>query len=512
MDIRMEMKSMSKKYGNFYANEDVSIALKKGEVHAIVGENGAGKTTLMRMLYGMEVPSSGEILVNGQNVSFDGPDDAIKHGIGMVHQHFMLFPDFTVSENIVIGHEPKKFGFFRRKEAIETVNKLSNKYGIKVNPELKTVKCSVGEQQRIEILKVLHQGAEIIILDEPTAVLTPLEVNGLLETIRHLAQQGKSIILITHKLNEVMSVADRITVLRNGKVTGVFNKDQTNVEELARCMVGRELSKTGVREKTKGKELLQVKNLTLEKIGSNPKLNSVNLTVHHGEILGIAGVSGNGQSELLQIISGVLSATSGSVLLSGKEQLNLSVENVRESGLAHIPEDRYLWGAAKEATVEEVAIMGHYRKRPYHRFSFIQNKVFRSVVQDWIDFFEVKTSSLKEKSGNLSGGNLQKLIVARELAQESPLLLAAEPTRGVDIGAMEKIHSTLLDKRNRGDGVLLVSSELSEILSLSDRILVMYEGEIVGEFPRHEATEERLSVLMAGGKSNDSSTKTAATI
>ncbi|MFY0544071.1 ABC transporter ATP-binding protein [Brevibacillus sp. H7] len=499
MTLRLEMRNMTKTYGDFTANDNISFDLKEGEVHAIVGENGAGKTTLMRMLYGMEQPSAGEIYLNGQRVELAGPHDAIRHGIGMVHQHFMLFPDFTVAENIVIGYEPRKAGLFQREKAKEEVLKLAERYGISIDPTARLSGCAVGEQQRVEILKVLYQGADIIVLDEPTAVLTPLEVKGLLATIRNLAQGGKSIILITHKLQEVMEVADRITVLRNGKVTGTVNRQETTAEELARLMVGRDLQPAGERVNLDGKPLLEVHHLTVQVKGNKPLVDQVSFTVHHGEIVGIAGVSGNGQSELLQVITGLRQADGGSVTLAGRDVTNRSVAEIRQAGLAHIPEDRYLWGAAKQESVAENALMGYYQKPAYSRGFIIARDVFRKLAEEWVKRFAIKTGSLEEKAGNLSGGNLQKLIVARELGQETPLLIAAEPTRGVDIGAMETIHQALLDKRNKGDGILLVSSELTEILALSDRILVMYEGRIAGELKRAEATEEKISVLMAGG-------------
>ena len=512
MTARLEMKNMTKKYGDFFANEDVSLTVNRGEVHAIVGENGAGKTTLMRMLYGMEKPTSGEILLEGKPLDLNGPNDAIKHGIGMVHQHFMLFPDFTAAENIVIGREPGKLGFFKRKEAEDSVGALSEQYKISVRPSVKAAKCSVGEQQRIEILKVLYQGAEIIILDEPTAVLTPLEVTEFLKTVRYLADQGKSVILITHKLREVMEAADHITVLRNGKMTGTFAKKETNIDQLAQRMVGRELRELTSRVKLNGAPLLEVKDVTVKEKEEKPLLNDVSFTVNHGEIVGIAGVSGNGQSELLQVISGLRKTEQGSVLLDGKDVTNQSVKAIRDKGLSHIPEDRYLWGAAKDATVDEVALMGFYNQPEYKKLSFLKKKSFGRLLKNWIERFDIRMPSGQPKAGNLSGGNLQKLIAAREIGHGAPFLIAAEPTRGVDIGAMEIIHEQLIAKRNNGDGILLVSSELSEILSLSDRILVMYEGEIAGEMERKDATEERLSLLMAGGKQHDSTIKTSATV
>ncbi|MBU7594240.1 ABC transporter ATP-binding protein [Metabacillus halosaccharovorans] len=504
MTTRLEMKNMTKMYGSFIANDSISLSLKAGEIHAVVGENGAGKTTLMRMLYGMEQPTSGEIFIDGKRVTFANPNDAIKNRIGMVHQHFMLFPDFTAAENIVIGHEPKKAGFFNRKKATELVQELVETYQIPVRPNAKTANCSIGEQQRIEILKVLYQGADIIILDEPSAVLTPIEVKGLLKTIRQLADQGKSIILITHKLREVMEVADSITVLRNGKVTGNVTKEQTSVAELAKLMVGRELHDLTERVQMNGEAILEIKNVTVQEKENKPLLDDISLTVNRGEIVGLAGVSGNGQSELLQVISGLRSVKKGSILLDGKDMTNQSVLSIRDTGLSHIPEDRYLWGAAKQATVEETGLMGYHKKPQYRSYSFLRKAPFRKLVNSWIEKFEIKAGSLEEKAGNLSGGNLQKLIVARELGQETPILIAAEPTRGVDIGAMEYIHEALIEKRNKGEAVLLVSSELSEIMALSDRVLVMYEGEIAGEMDRQNATEEAISVLMAGGNHHES--------
>ena len=506
MTVRLEMKKMTKAYGSFLANEEVSFSLNEGEVHAIVGENGAGKTTLMKMLYGMEVPTSGEIVLNGKSVLFESPNDAIKKGIGMVHQHFMLYPDLTVAENIVIGNEPRTYGFFQRKKAEELVQAVSKENEITVRPKVKVKDFSVGEQQRIEILKVLYQGADIIILDEPTAVLTPTEVKELLKSIRMLAKQGKSIILITHKLQEVMGVADRITVLRNGKVTGTFKTEETSVKELATFMVGRELKALTKRSMAAGDAYLKVRGLFLQGKHGKPLLNSLDFDVRSGEIVGIAGVSGNGQSELLQALSGLLKIEKGSIIINGNEVSNHDVKEIREAGLAHIPEDRYLWGAAKETSVLDNALMGYQEKNPFNNKGLIQRNAFKSVLEKWVDQFQIKTNSVYEKAANLSGGNIQKVIVARELGHEAPLILAAEPTRGVDIGAMELIHQALLEKRDHGAAILLVSSELTEILALADRILVMYEGQIAGELTREEATEEKLSILMAGGTTNEVNT------
>jgi ABC-type uncharacterized transport system ATPase subunit len=469
-------------------------------VHAIVGENGAGKTTLMRILYGMEQPTSGKIKLRGKEVSFADPREAIRQGIGMVHQHFMLFPNFTVAENIVIGKEPGSIRFDRKTSAAQ-VEALSNAYGIKVDPWAKVGDCPLGVQQRVEILKVLHQGAEIIILDEPTGVLTPLEVRELLEAIKSLTLKGKSFILISHKLNEVMSAADRITVLRDGEVTGSLETSKTNIAELSKLMVGRSLASAVKQPSTPQHNVLELKDVSLFGSRGKPVLDAVSLNVRAGEIVGIAGISGNGQSELIQTIAGLLTPDQGHISLLGADVTGRSAREMRAAGLAHIPEDRYIWGANKSATVAETGVMGHQRR--LQRFGLLRGRAIHALVSDWIKKYSIKAGSLDNQTQNLSGGNLQKLIVARELAQETPFLIAAEPTRGVDIGAMETIHEELLRKRAGGGAILLVSSELSEVLKLSDRILVMFEGTIAGELSVNEATEEKLSLLMAGGKRNE---------
>ncbi|RAP75116.1 ABC transporter ATP-binding protein [Paenibacillus montanisoli] len=494
----LSMENITKAYGPVKANTDIGFTLNKGEIHALVGENGAGKTTLMRILYGMEKPTSGTIRIRGVEQHFATPADAIKSGIGMVHQHFMLFPSFTVAENIVIGREPRSGMGFNRKAAIAEVEALSRQYGMPVDPRKKTSACSLGVQQRVEILKVLHQGADIIILDEPTGVLTPLEVKELLVAIKRLAAQGKSFIIISHKLQEIMDVADRITVLRDGRVTGVVEAKDTDVEQISRLMVGRDLVDMPRTAPEPGEAVLEVKSLTVPGDKGKPLVNEVSFGVRSGEIVGIAGISGNGQSELIGAISGLVDIGSGQVLLAGKDVTGTPVRKIRELGLAHIPEDRYQWGAAKDATVVENGVMGHARRE--QRYGMLRGRSIRSMVEDWVKRFEIKTGSLDTKAQFLSGGNLQKLIVARELAQGTPFLIAAEPTRGVDVGAMEIIHGELIKKRNEKGAILLVSSELTEILKLSDRILVINEGRIVGELSAEEATEERISLLMAGGK------------
>jgi simple sugar transport system ATP-binding protein len=495
----LRMEGITKVYGGVTANAGVDFTLREGEVHALVGENGAGKTTLMRILYGEEQPTSGTIRIRGRGVSFRSPDDAIRAGIGMVHQHFMLFPSFTVAENIVIGREPVKGVLFDRRKAEEEVRRLSAEYGMPVDPRRRVADCPVGIQQRVEILKVLYRGADIIILDEPSAVLTPLEVRELLGVIRGLADRGKSVILITHKLHEVMDAADRITVLRDGKVTGTFAAADTNAEELSRLMVGRELVPLDKRPASPGEAVLEVRDLTIRggRGKARPVLDRVSFTVRAGEIVGVAGVSGNGQTELVQAIAGLRAVDGGAILLAGHDITGATARRIRETGLAHIPEDRYAWGAAVGESVADNAAMGHTAR--FGRGGVLLRGRIRRVVEGWVDGYGIRAGSLEAKACHLSGGNLQKLIVARELAHGTPLVIAAEPTRGVDVGAMETIHRELVRRRDEGGAVLLVSSELTEILKLSDRILVMYEGRIVGELRTEEATEESISLLMTGG-------------
>ncbi|WNQ11975.1 ABC transporter ATP-binding protein [Paenibacillus aurantius] len=494
----LQLEKITKRFGNLTANDQLDFTLAEGEVHALIGENGAGKSTLMRILYGEETPTSGRILLNGRELKLDSPKDAIAAGIGMVHQHFMLFPEFTVAENIVIGREPKAGLVFDRKAAAAEVKALSDKYGMPVDPWQTMGDCPVGIQQRVEILKVLGQGAKIVILDEPTGALTPLEVEWLLKAIKGLAQQGISFILISHKLQEVIHAADRITVLRDGRVTGVMEAKDTNEEELSRLMVGRELQRRNKQAVEPGEGILDVQNVTIQGgKGAKPLLDRVHFQVHAGEIVGIAGVSGNGQSELIQAIAGLRRIDQGRIMVNGTDVTNALPLQVRNAGLAHIPEDRYSWGSSKEESVADNGIMGHL---PTHsRSGLLREGKIRETVSRFIDTFKVKTGSLETKAKHLSGGNMQKLIVAREMAHGTPFVIAAEPTRGVDIGAMEIIHEALLQRRREMGAVLLVSSELTEILQLSDRILVMFEGRIAGELTAQEATEERISILMAGG-------------
>ena len=495
----LELKNITKTYGNVIADDNISFNLNQGEILAVLGENGAGKTTIMKILYGLEQADSGEIYIKGKKVDIKSPQIAIKNGIGMVQQHFMLFDSYSVSENIVYSKEPKKGIFFDRKKANQIVFNLSKEYGLDIDPNLKVSDCSVGVRQRIEILKVLYQNANIIIFDEPTAVLVPQEVEELLKTIKNLKAMGKSIIIITHKLNEVMEVADRAVILRKGKFEGEKKISETNTKQLAFAMVGREIPNRIIPENKLGDTILEIQDLHFKK-NKNNILKGINLQVNQGEIVGIAGVSGNGQTELIKCITGLEHSNKGSIRLNGKEISNANVKQIRDFGLSHIPEDRFLHGCAKDATLEETSIMGYYYKENFSKNGILYNKHNQKFTKKILDKYTVKYGNITDKSSSLSGGNLQKLIVAREIEHSSDFLIAAEPTRGVDIGAMEFIHDRLIEKRNKGDAILLISSELTEILSLSDRIYVIYDGKIKGEFTRQNANLEDIGFLMMGGE------------
>lgn len=495
----LEMRDIVKVYGNVVANDHVSLSLNQGEILAIVGENGAGKSTIMKILYGLEKATSGEVFLNGEPVNFRSPSDAIARGIGMVQQHFMLFQSMSVAENIVYRNEKKKGPFYDRKTNDETVRQLGTTYGLHVDPEAIVQDLPVGTQQRVEILKILYQNANIIIFDEPSAVLTPLEVDELLKTMRQLADMGKSLIIITHKLREVMEIADRVVVMRAGKVVGETMKVDTSIEELSTLMVGRQILTRQIPAQEAGERLLDVQDLVLQGESGKNILNHLSIHVNRGEIVGIAGVSGNGQSELVRCLSGLQKVDSGKILLDGKDVVNTSVSNFRSSGMACIPEDRYLWGSAPEATLAENGLMGNEDDPRFSQRGILKLKQVKEYAQQLVESYTVKIGSLDQKLRELSGGNAQKLIAAREITMGTPFLIACEPTRGIDIGAMDFIHDRLVEKRNQGDGVLLVSSELSEIMSLSDRIYVIYEGAINGEFVRGDIDEKSLGLLMVGG-------------
>lgn len=494
-----EMRHIDKLYGTLLANDDVSIHLNQGEILCLVGENGAGKSTIMKILYGLEAPTDGEIYVNGEIVHFHTPSDAMARGIGMVQQHFMLFENMSVAENIVFKNEISKGLFMDRKKTVQTVRELSEKYSLKIDPEAKIEDCPVGLRQRVEILKILYQSAEIIIFDEPSAVLTPLEVESLLETIKSLAASGKSIVLITHKLQEVMAVANRIYVMRAGKVVAERLRSETDTDELAFLMVGHHPALREVPEAKPGKVLLETKKLSLHREGRDI-LKEIDLHVDAGEVVGIAGVSGNGQTELEMCLTGLQKPTGGLVFLLGKDVTNSSVRDHRESGMAYISEDRYFWGSAGEATLAENVLMAKENRPDFNANGFLKQNAIKDYTNKLIKRFNVKAGDTDQKIRELSGGNAQKLITAREIMMDTPVLICCEPTRGIDIGAMEFIHDQILNKRENGCGVLLVSSELSEIMTLSDRIYVLFEGKIAGEFKRGAVDENTLGILMLGGR------------
>ena len=493
----LEMKDIVKMYGSLAANDHVNLHLKQGEILAIVGENGAGKSTIMKILYGLEKATSGEIYLNGEKQSFHSPSDAMSCGIGMVQQHFMLFESMTVAENIVYARELRKGIFMDTKKMNDTIRQLSETYRLPIDPERIVQDYPVGMQQRVEILKVLYQNAELIVFDEPSAVLTPLEVEELLKTMKRLAEMGKSLIIITHKLSEVMAVADRIVVMRAGEVVAERNKEDTDVQELSYLMVGRHVITKEIPPYHSHSAILSVEGLTL--YGEGKKiLDDISLHVDDGEIVGIAGVSGNGQDRLIQCLAGLDQVDAGHVFLDQTEVTNRRVHEIREAGMAHIPEDRYRWGSAPEGTLYENTLIGY--EKEYSSHGVLSVRQVYGHAADMIEDYNVKAGSVFQKIRELSGGNAQKLIAAREIGKNTRFLIACEPTRGIDIGAIEYIHSKLIEKRSKGDGILLVSSELSEIMTLSDRIYVIYEGQIRGEFCRGKIDERKLGFLMTGGQ------------
>lgn len=500
MEEAVLLKDIVKIFPGTVANDHVTVSIRKNSIHGIIGENGAGKTTLMKQLYGMYQPDGGEIFLKGERVVFHSPKAAIEHRIGMVHQHFTLVPSMTVVENIILGRPPGRGGLIDGKVARKEVEQLCEKYHFEMDLDGITGDLPVGIKQRIEILKALYLGADILIMDEPTAVLTPQEIEGLFQTMRELRDSGASIILITHKLSEVMAITDEVTVLRDGKVTGHVRTLDTNEQDLARMMVGRGvLLKVEKEECCPGKKALSVEHLKCKNEEGVLVVDDVSFSLHYAEIVGIAGVQGNGQTELVDIISGMNTEYKGRILLGDQSVMEkTSPLQRRRMGLGHIPEDRQIAGSAPEASIEDNFAMTTYRKPDINHFGFISRKKIREQMDKCIDLFKIKIPGGKAKGSSLSGGNMQKLIFSREYNLDPSVLIAAQPTRGVDIGAMEFIHNKLVEMRDKKKAILLISNELSEIMSLSDRILVMYKGKITGELLAEDATEEKLGLLMAG--------------
>ncbi len=495
----LELRGITKRFPGVVANDHVDFELAKGEVHALLGENGAGKSTLMNILYGLYTPEEGEIWMNGKPVTIHSPREAIDLGIGMVHQHFMLIPVMTVAENIVLGVEPHNGPFIDLRAAEKRVGELSQQFGLAVRPEARVESISVGQQQRAEILKALYRGADILILDEPTAVLTPQEASELFAIIESLKAEGKSIVFITHKLNEVLEIADRITVLRRGKTVGTVPKEGATESGLAQLMVGREvLLRVDKPPAHVGEPLLVVEDLSVLDERELPACRGVSFTVSAGEIVGLAGVDGNGQSELVDAISGLRKSTSGRIVVGDTDVTGASSREALEAGLGHIPEDRQLRGLVLDFSLAENLALSSYRKPPESRYGWLFPRRLIDRAKILLKEFDVRGGTPETPASSLSGGNQQKIVVAREVSGDPAVLIAAQPTRGLDVGAIEFVHRRLVEERDEGRAILLVSFELEEILSLADRILVMYEGQIVGEYTP-AATEEELGLAMTGG-------------
>lgn len=504
MTCLLQMRGVTKTFPGVVACNNIDLDVHAGEIHALLGENGAGKTTLMNILYGLYQADSAEILLRGKPCHIPGPAAAIANGIGMVHQHFTLVPVFTVAENILLGREPRtQSGAFDRRRAEAIVTALSREHGLAIDPSAKVEDLSVGLQQRVEILKALYGGADILILDEPTAVLTPQEADELMQTLRELAGQGKAVILITHKLREVLAAADRITVIRRGVKIGTYNAAETTADELATAMVGRKVSlQVEKAAANPGEPVLAVADLHVSDSRGLPAVTGVSLTVREGEIVGIAGVDGNGQTELAEALTGLRPISAGRIMLCGQDITAHSARERRQAGLGHIPQDRQHRGLVLDFTVAENAILGRHDQEPFSRrrgLRWLQFPAIAAHARKLIGEFDIRPPDPDVRSASLSGGNQQKVIAARELDQDPHCLLAVQPTRGLDVGAIEFIHRRLVAARDQGRAVLLISLELDEIMSLSDRILVMYEGKIVAELDRDEATEEKIGLYMAGG-------------
>lgn len=498
--MKLELKGITKRFPGVLANDNITLTAESGKVLALIGENGAGKSTLMNILSGLYTADSGEIIINGQVQEFKDPGDAIAAGIGMVHQHFMLVPVFTVAENVVLGVEPTTLGtVLNRKKAREEVRDISAKYGLAVDPDALVETLPVGIQQRVEIIKVLLRGAQILVFDEPTAVLTPQEVEEFFGIVEELKGRGATIIFITHKLKEALAIADHITVLRGGKVVGQADPETATPEELAAMMVGRDISLTVEKSGSKpGKEVLELINVTLTDDYGRPLLDNVSMQVNAGEIVGIAGIQGNGQTELVEAITGLVTLAAGQILF---QNVNISATSPRERhvlGIAHVPEDRNHMGMVSSFTVAENLILDSYYSKPYSKGGRLQRGAIDSEAQTLVKDYDVRPPLIENTGGALSGGNAQKMIVAREFSRDVPLVVCAQPTRGIDVGSIEYIHEQIVRKRDEGKAILIVSTELDEIFALSDRILVMFDGRIVAERKASETTPAEIGLFMAG--------------
>jgi ABC-type uncharacterized transport system ATPase subunit len=502
-DFVIEMLHITKEFPGIKANDDITLQLRKGEVHALLGENGAGKSTLMSVLFGLYQPEAGQIRKNGKEVVIRNPNDANALGIGMVHQHFKLVECFSVLDNIILGVEPNKMGFLQKAEARKKVMALSEKYGLRVDPDALISDISVGMQQRVEILKMLYRDNEILIFDEPTAVLTPQEIDELMEIMRGFKKEGKSILFITHKLNEIMAVADRCTVLRKGKYMGTVDIKDTTKEELSRMMVGRDVQlQVDKKPANPGEVVLDVENVTMHSAQhKKDAVRNVSFQVHAGEIVCLAGIEGNGQTEFVYGLTGLEKISSGKITLDGKDITNESIRQRSKDGMSHIPEDRHKHGLVLDYSLENNMVLQRYWQPEFQKGGFIRSDKVREYSDKLIAQYDVRSGQGSLTTvRSMSGGNQQKAIIAREIDKDPKLLVAVQPTRGLDVGAIEYIHRQIVAERDKGTAVLLVSLELDEVMNLSDRILVMYEGEVVGEFDPKTTTVQELGLYMAGGK------------
>lgn len=495
------MRHIVKKFGDFKANDDINLTLHQGEILALLGENGAGKSTLMRILSGLLEPTSGEIFVKGKKVEINSPTKAKELGIGMVHQHFMLMESFTVLENIILGHEPTNGIALDIKKAREQILKLSEKYGLAIDPDAQISNITVAQQQRVEILKVLYRGADILIFDEPTAVLTPQEITEFIQIIKNLAKEGKSIILITHKLSEIKAVADQVTIIRRGRDVGTFEVANVDDNRLAELMVGHHVNMKLNKKSVKlGREILKVENLKVKNTRGSFAVKKLSLNIHGGEILGLAGIDGNGQDELVEAITGLRHVNSGKVIINSQNMTNKKVRQITEAGVAHIPADRQKYGLILNLPLAENLVLQTYYKQPYSKHGIINHQAIYEHAEELIRKYDIRTTSAELPASDLSGGNQQKAIIARELDRNSDLIIAFQPTRGLDVGAIEYIHKQLLAERDAGKAVLLVSYELDEIMQLSDRIAVLHDGKISGEVKPEDTNDTELGLLMTGIK------------
>ncbi len=501
----LEMKNITKKFGDFIANDKLNLIVQKGEVHALLGENGAGKTTLMNILYGLYTPTSGDIFINGVKTIISSPKIAIDNRIGMVHQHFMLVKPFTVTENIILGKEKKnKFGKLLVKESKKDIIALSEKYSLFVNPDEKIANITVGMQQRVEILKALYRGADILILDEPTAVLTPQEIKELGIILKNLTNEGKSIIFISHKLKEITQFADKCTIIRRGKLIDTINVNTITEQELASKMVGRNVNFIVEKKEANPKEpILKIKDLVVKDNLGLIAVNKLSLEVKAGEILGIAGIDGNGQSELVEAIAGLRNIESGKVFVNNIDLTNKTPSDIFKNKVSHIPEDRQKFGLVLDFSVKEDFILQTHSNSPFAKKGFLNGNEINKFANELVEKFDVRPTDIEKNARDLSGGNQQKVIIAREVTHDPQLLIAVQPTRGLDVGAIEFVHKSLIKQRDKGKAVLLLSLELDEVINISDRLAVIFEGEIVGIVDAKNSDVNKIGFMMSGGESKN---------